>query len=73
MYGFLRSPHSDAWWFNAEGQFRDACYYSCVSVFEYSSLSEERSLAYPSQWMEADFFEAGEVKDPYAIYCVVRR
>lgn len=73
MYGFLRSPHSDAWWFNAEGQFRDACYYSCMSVFEYSSVSEERSLVYPAQWVEEDFFEAGEVRDPYAVYCVVRR
>jgi hypothetical protein len=74
MYGFLRSPHSDAWWFNAEGQFRDACYYSCVSVFEYSSEFEERSLAYPSQWVEADFFDlAGEVIHPRMVYCVVRR
>lgn len=74
MYGFLRSPHSDAWWFNAEGQFRDACYYSCVSIFEYSSAFEERSLAYPSQWVEADFFDgAGEVIHPRMVYCVVRR
>jgi len=74
MYGFLRSPGADAWWFNAEGQFRDACYYSCVSVFEYSSAFEERSLAYPSQWVEADFFDgAGEVIHPRMVYCVVRR
>lgn len=74
MYGFLRSPGADAWWFNAEGQFRDACYYSCLSVFEYSSDFEERSLAYPAQWQEADFFDGlGEVLNPRMVYCVVRR
>jgi hypothetical protein len=74
MYGFLRSPHSDPWWFNAEGQFRDACYYSCMSVFEYSSPFEERSLEYPHKWVEADFFDVGgEVIHPRMVYCVVRR
>jgi hypothetical protein len=74
MYGFLRSPQADAWWFNAEGQFRDACYYSCITVFEYSSAFEEKSLAYPSQWVEADFFDmAGEVIHPRMVYCVVRK
>jgi len=73
MYGMLRSPQSDAWWFNAEGQFRDACYYSCVDVFEYSSEYEERSLVYPHQWKEADFFDlAGEVIHPRILFCVVR-
>ena len=74
MYGFLRSPHSDPWWFNAEGQFRDACYYSCMSVYEYSSPFEERSLEYPHKWVEADFFDGeGEVIHPRMVYCVVRR
>jgi hypothetical protein len=74
MYGMLRSPHADAWWFNAEGQFRDACYYSCVDVFEYSSEFEERSLVYPHQWKEEDFFDtAGEVLHPRSLFCVVRR
>jgi hypothetical protein len=74
LYGFMRSPHSDPWWFNAEGQFRDACYYSCLSIFEYSSEFEERSLAYPSQWIEADFFDThGELIHPRMVYCVVRK
>lgn len=74
MYGFLRSPHSDAWWFNAEGQFRDACYYSCLSVFEYSSPFEERSLEYAHKWVEADFFDmAGDIIHPRMVYCVVRK
>lgn len=74
MYGMIRSPHADAWWFNAEGQFRDACYYSCLDVFEYSSEFEERSLVYAHQWNEADFFDgAGEVIHPRSLFCVVRR
>ena len=74
MYGFLRSPHSDPWWFNAEGQFRDACYYSCMSIYEYSSPFEERSLEYPHKWVEADFFDVeGEVIHPRMVYCVVRK
>ncbi len=74
MYGMMRSPHADAWWFNAEGQFRDACYYSCLDVFEYSSEFEERSLVYPHQWNEADFFDmGGEVIHPRILFCVVRK
>lgn len=74
MYGMLRSPGADAWWFNAEGQFRDACYYSCVDVFEYSSEFEEKSLVYPHQWNEADFFDTeGEVIHPRILFCVVRK
>lgn len=74
MYGFMRSPVADNYWFNAEGQFRDACYYSCLSVFDYSSPFEERSLAYPNQWNEADFFDGmGEIIHPRMVYCVVRR
>lgn len=74
MYGFMRSPISDAYWFNAEGQFRDACYYSGVSLFEYSSAFEEKSLAYAAQWNEADFFDLqGECVNPRMVYCVVRK
>ncbi len=74
LYGTMRSPVADDYWFNAEGQFRDACYYSCLDVHDYSSAFEERSLAYPSQWNEADFFDGeGEMIHPRMVYCVVRR
>ena len=74
MYGFMRSPIADAYWFNAEGQFRDACYYSCLSIFEYSTEFEEKSLAYPHQWNEADFFDLNfECIHPRMLYCVVRK
>jgi hypothetical protein len=67
MYGFMRSPIADGYWFNAEGQFRDACYYSCLSIFEYSTV-------YPHQWNEADFFDLNfECIHPRMLYCVVRK
>ena len=74
FYGFLRAPDSDPWWYNAEGQFRDACYYSGITVFDYSTLYEEKSLEYASQWNEADFFDMDfNLLNPRMLYCVVRK
>jgi hypothetical protein len=74
MYGFMRSPISDNYWFNAECQFRDACYYSCLSIFEYSTLFEEKSLEYANKWNEADFFDMDfNCINPRMLYCVVRK
>ena len=74
MYGFFRAPTSDDYWFNAEGQFRSACYYACLSVFDYSTLYEDRSVAHVSEWNEADFFDLeGRVLNPAMLYCVVRK
>lgn len=74
MYGQFRSPYSDNYWFNAEGQFRDACYYSCVSVFDYTTDFEEKSLEYAHSWNESLFFDEGfNVRHPHMLYCVVRR
>jgi hypothetical protein len=74
FYGFLRAPDADPWWLNAEGQFRDACFYSGITVFDYSTLYEEKSLEYPSQWNEADFFDLeGRLINPMMLYCVVRK
>lgn len=74
MYGFLRSPVADEYWFNAECQFRSACYHSCLTIFDYSTMFEERSLEYPHKWEEADFFDLeGNVVNPRMLYCVVRK
>jgi hypothetical protein len=73
-YGLYRSPYSDNYWFNAEGQFRDACYYSCVSVFDYTTDFEEKSLEYANAWNEATFFDLDfNVINPHMLYCVVRK
>jgi hypothetical protein len=74
MYGFMKSPIADNYWFNAECQFRDACYYSCLTIFEYSTLYEERSLEYANIWNEANFFDLEfNCINPRMLYCVVRK
>jgi len=73
-YGLPRSPAADDYWFNAECQFRSACYYSGISIFDYSTLFEEKSLEYPSKWREADFFDLEfNLINPTMLYCIVRK
>ena len=74
MYGLPRTPAADDYWFNAECQFRSACYFSGISIFDYSTLFEEKSLEYPSKWREADFFDLEfNLIHPAMLYCVVRK
>lgn len=74
MYGMFRSPCSDDYWFNAEGQFRDACYYSCISVFDYSTFLEETSLDYPSSWDGSKYFDSEfNLIHNNMLYCIVRK
>jgi hypothetical protein len=74
MYGMFRSKIEDAYWFNAENQFRSACYHSGLTIFNYTSHFEEKSLSYDASWIEADFFDL-EFKcvNPRMLYCVVRK
>jgi hypothetical protein len=74
FYGFSRAPTTDDYWFNAECQFRSACYYSCITMFDYGSLYEDRSVAAVHAWNEADFFDQdGNMLNSRALYCVVRK
>jgi hypothetical protein len=77
FYGCLKSHMSDECWFNAEGQFRDMCHYSCVSIFEYTTLFEEKSLSMPYEWNESDFFDDDfEIKEDCKdkiLWCCVRK
>lgn len=73
MYGQFKSPYSDAWWFNAEGQFTSACYHSCLTVHDYNTDFEDRSVETVG-WKEGDFFDINfNVVNPTMLYCVVRR
>ena len=73
MYGFHKSSDSDDYWFNAEGQFRDACKYSCITLYDYGTAFEETSLE-SSKWNHAKFFDPNfNCINPYMLYCVVRR
>ena len=44
IYGHLRSPYNDEYWFNAENQFRSACFHSGLTIFDYNSGYEDESL-----------------------------
>jgi len=68
-YGMLNFFKNEHWW-NAESQFRSACAYSQLSIFNYSSLFEENSLY---QYDEKNYFnEEGELKKNNILYCLIR-
>jgi hypothetical protein len=74
MYGMFRSKVEDDYWFNAENQFRSACHHSGLTIFNYSSEFEERSLSYDTAWIEADFFDLEfNCINPRMLYCIVRK
>jgi hypothetical protein len=70
IYGFLKSPHNDDYWFNAENQFQSACYFSGLAVFDYNTLFEDKSLY---EYDEKRYFDMDfNVLNPYMLYCLVR-
>jgi hypothetical protein len=72
-YGSYQSPYSDAYWFNAECQFRAACYQAGLTIFDYDSYYDSRSVDYEYKWNDADFFdESGQVL-PRVVYMLLRR
>jgi len=73
MYGQFKAPHSDAWWFNAEGQFKSICYYAGITTYDYNSAFEDQSVEV-NGWEESMFFDADFncIKDTM-MYCVVRK
>jgi hypothetical protein len=70
IYGSLRCPYMDGHWFNAETQFRAACYNSGLSVFDYNTELEDNSLY---GYDEKRYFDADyNLVNPCMVYCVVR-
>jgi len=71
MYGFLKSPYNDEYWYNAENQFQSACYFSGLAVFDYNTLFEDKSLY---EYDEKRYFDLNfNVMSPHMLYCLVRR
>lgn len=70
LYGTLRSPYEDdpVYWFNAENQLLSACYYSQLTVFNFSCYSDEKSLY---DYNKNDYFEENEIK-PFIYYFLMR-
>jgi hypothetical protein len=70
VYGFLKSPYNDDYWYNAENQFQAACYFSDLSVFDYNSQFEDKSLY---EYDEKRYFDLEyNILNPYMLYCLVR-
>ena len=70
VYGFLKSPHNDEYWYNAENQFQSACYFSGLAVFDYNSIFEDKSLY---EYDEKRYFDLNfNVMNPAMLYCLVR-
>ena len=73
MYGQFKAPHSDAWWFNAEGQFKSICYYAGITTYDYNTLYEDKSVE-TNGWNESMFFDKDfNCIHPMMVYCVVRK
>lgn len=70
LYGFLKTPYNDSYWFNAENQFQAACYFSNLVVFDYNTGFEDSSV---SNYDEARYFDDQyNIRNPYMVYCLVR-
>ena len=70
VYGLLKSPHNDEYWYNAENQFQSACYFSGLAVFDYNTLFEDKSLY---EYDEKRYFDLNfNIMNPAMLYCLVR-
>jgi hypothetical protein len=70
VYGLLKSPYNNDYWFNAENQFQAACYFSNLDVFDYNSLFEDKSLY---EYDEKRYFDLDyNILNPHMLYCLVR-
>jgi hypothetical protein len=69
-YGYLHYPLEDDYWFNAENQFRGACYNSNITIYDYCTTFEEKSLY---EYDEQRYFDLDyNVLNPYMLFCLVR-
>jgi hypothetical protein len=70
IYGFLKSPHTDEYWYNSENQFQAACYFSNISIFNYDTTFEDTSVY---NYDERRYFDLNfNLLCPYMLYCLIR-
>ena len=70
IYGHLRFPFEDSYWFNAENQFKAVCYHSNLAIFDYRTIFEDKSLY---EYDENRYFNLEyNLVNPNMLYCVVR-
>lgn len=69
-YGFLKSPYSDDYWFNAENQFQATCYHLGLTIFNYNTVFEDKSLY---EYDEKRYFDENfNLINPNMLYCLIR-
>lgn len=70
IYGLLKSPHNDEYWYNSENQFQAACYFSNISIFNYDTIFEDTSVY---NYDEKKYFDLNfNLLCPYMLYCLIR-
>jgi len=70
IYGLLHYPGEDDYWYNAENQFRAACYHSNLDIFDYCTTFEDKSLY---EYDERRYFDLDyNLINPVMLYCLVR-
>lgn len=70
MYGMLHYPQEDDYWFNAENQFRAACYNSNLTIYNYDNIFEAKSVY---EYDENRYFNINfDLKYSQMMYCIVR-
>jgi hypothetical protein len=71
LYGTLRYPNDDPIWFNSESQFKGACYNSNLTIFDYSTNFESKSLYEFDKNLYFD--DEYNLKAENLLYCIVRK
>lgn len=70
LHLFVHSPHNTDYWFNSEEQFQAICYLSNLTVFNYSTEYEAKSLY---EYDEKLYFDENyNLISPHLLYCLVR-
>jgi hypothetical protein len=70
VYGLLKTPISDDYWFNSENQFQSACYLSGLTIFNYCTTYEDKSLY---EYNESNYFDSNyDIINPFMLFCLVR-
>lgn len=72
FYGFQDFYKSDsAYWWNAETQFQAACHNANLTIFNYATIFDDRSLY---EYDEKRYFDDKfNIVNPFMIYCIVRQ
>ena len=70
IYFFVGSPYNTDYWFNSEEQFQSICYLSNITIFNYTTEYDEKSLY---EYDEKRYFDENyNLVNPHLVYCLIR-